>query len=578
MKYSFAACGNDKTSMGRRSLDKENPTHCSVSGEKPNRCVIFPASVSMVADALERRNKNWIVRTKVASDLIVQVVDSCFHLHKLAMVSKSEYLNRIVFTRRSNGGKENNPKIFISNFPGGIEIFELVVKFCYGWKIDVTATNIAALYSAANFLEMSDDLDEGNLITKTEAILSFSILSSWKDTFQILKSCESIPSSWAKELHILKRCSESIAWKASINQKGFDFDDGDVQGALVNNAVDWEKEGRVDSWWFADVSSLRIDHFIEVINSIKRKGIRSELVGSCIAKWTSKWLSQITSGLNNVTPKQLTHQIRRVTTESLIRILPEEENAVSCNFLLHLLKLGLMMKINAELLNKLERRIAFMLEHCRVSDLLVRNYGENDTVYDVGIVVRVVIYYVSFVLRNQSPRIFVVGRLVDGYLTLIARDKNLAAKRFQLLAEALPKSARVCDDNLYRAMDIYLEAHPDLTEEERTSISRPMEFHKLSQEARQHMMKNDRLPLKMRAQYILLEQVNMTKVMTAAGSNFRRTKGQAIIRVSKGLEKGRISSQKEIKVMKKEVEMMKMQLNQLQMCKIQLQTQVQSWH
>lgn len=377
---------------------------------------------------------------------------------QLAMVSKSEYLNRIVFKRSSNGEKENNPKIYIGNFPGGIETFELVVKFCYGWKLDVTATNIAALYSAANFLEMSDDLDQGNLITKTEAFLSFSILSSWKDTFQILKSCESI-QSWAKELHILKRCSEAIAWKASINQKGFAFDDSDAQGmeALVNNAGDSEKENRVDSWWFEDVSSLQIDHFIEVINSIKRKGIRSELVGSCIAKWTSKWLSQIISGLSNVTPKHLTHQLCRVTTESLIRILPEEENAVSCNFLLHLLKLGMMIKINAELLNKLERRIASMLEHCCVSDLLVKNYGENDTVYDIGIVVRVVEHYVSFVLRNPAPRIFVVGRLVDGYLTLIARDKNLTPKRFQLLAEALPKSARLCDDNLYRAMDIYLK-------------------------------------------------------------------------------------------------------------------------
>lgn len=57
MKYSFATCGNDKASMGR-SLDKENPTRCSVSGGKPNRCIIFPANVSMVAEALERRNKD----------------------------------------------------------------------------------------------------------------------------------------------------------------------------------------------------------------------------------------------------------------------------------------------------------------------------------------------------------------------------------------------------------------------------------------------------------------------------------------------------------------------------------------
>lgn len=66
-------------------------------------------------------------------------------------------------------------------------------------------------------------------------------------------------------------------------------------------------------------------------------------------------------------------------------------------------------------------------------------------------------YYVSFGLRNSAPRIFVVGRLIDGYLTLIAKDTNLTAKNFQLVAAVLPKSARHCDDNLYRAMDIYLK-------------------------------------------------------------------------------------------------------------------------
>lgn len=100
-----------------------------------------------------------------------------------------------------------------------------------------------------------------------------------------------------------------------------------------------------------------------------------------------------------------------------------------------------------------------------------------------------------------------------------------------------------------------------------------MEYHKLSQEARQHMMKNDRFPLKMRTQFILLEQVSMARSMTAAGSNYRRTKTQAIIRVSKGLERGCSLASQEIRMMKKEVEAMKTKLNQLQMCKMQLQNQ-----
>lgn len=88
-----------------------------------------------------------------------------------------------------------------------------MVKFCYGWKVEVVASNVAPLLCAASFLEMSDDLEPGNLISKTESFLSFVILTSWKETFQIFKSCESI-SSWAKDLQILKRCSEAVAWKA----------------------------------------------------------------------------------------------------------------------------------------------------------------------------------------------------------------------------------------------------------------------------------------------------------------------------------------------------------------------------
>lgn len=59
MKYRFAAPGNDKITTGRKSVDKEILTRSPVSGGKPNRCVIFPANVSMIAEAMERRNKNW---------------------------------------------------------------------------------------------------------------------------------------------------------------------------------------------------------------------------------------------------------------------------------------------------------------------------------------------------------------------------------------------------------------------------------------------------------------------------------------------------------------------------------------
>ncbi|EEF49813.1 protein binding protein, putative [Ricinus communis] len=435
MKSKFLSSRQDKATMGRRCVDGENATGSSVTGAKQNKCILFPAKVSLVAEAFERRNQNWIVHAKVASDLTIQIGDSVFQLHKLPMVSRSGFLNRLVFQRRSYGEKNNVPKIQIDNFPGGAEIFEIVVKFCYGWNVDLTAANIAPAYCAAHFLEMSDDLEQGNLISKTETFLSFILLSSWKDIFQIFKSCEAI-SSWAKKLHILKRCSEAIAWKASIDQKDLTSTDDALNfNSQENNAENLQHGCISENWWFDDVSFLRIDQFLEVIECIKRKGIRSELVGSCIAHWTEKWLSQIPFGQHNL-PKHLTHQLLRVTAESLIK------------------------------------------------------------------------------------------------------------------------------------------AHPTLTEEERTSICRAMDYHKLSKEARHHAMKNERLPLYFSMRIILLEQVNVTKSMTGNGSNYRRTRTQTIIRVSKGLDQGCLTSRKEIKMMKQEVENMKVQLNALQMCKMQLQRQV----
>ncbi|KAJ8572919.1 hypothetical protein K7X08_009430 [Anisodus acutangulus] len=53
---------------------KENPlTGGSIFVEKRNYCVIYPASGSMVAESVERRNKNWFVQIKVPSDLIVEL-------------------------------------------------------------------------------------------------------------------------------------------------------------------------------------------------------------------------------------------------------------------------------------------------------------------------------------------------------------------------------------------------------------------------------------------------------------------------------------------------------------------------
>lgn len=72
---------------------KESPVAGeSIFVEKRNHCVIYPASGSMVAESVERRNKNWFVQTKIPSDLIVEIRDKSFHLHKIGIRKKWEQL------------------------------------------------------------------------------------------------------------------------------------------------------------------------------------------------------------------------------------------------------------------------------------------------------------------------------------------------------------------------------------------------------------------------------------------------------------------------------------------------------
>ncbi|KAI3863960.1 hypothetical protein MKW98_031552 [Papaver atlanticum] len=517
---------------------------------KVNQCVSFPSNQQGATGktSLERRKNRWFIQTNVTSDLIINVEENIFHLHKVPMVSKSVYINKLVFEGRNNGGTNSVLSINIENLPGGSLMLELIVRFCYGLPINLNVTNVAPLYCAAHFLDMNEDFEQGNLISKTEAFFSFIIFSSWKHTIQILKSCEAIPSL-PKELKLEKRCIESLAWKASLETKSI------FKGENMHNSTDKE------IWWFEDVSVLRVDHFVELIKEVKRKNMRFRLVGSCIEYWASKRLLAMAKHGFDSTEKD----VQRVTVGSLIEILPVEENSVSCSFLLHILKAGLMFDIDPELTRQLENRLALMLEKCCVEDLIVRNYRENEGIYDVGIVVKVVKAYAKYFTSNSTSTMYMIASLVDEYLvSIVARDDRLSVKNFLSLIEALPKNARVWHDKLYTAMDMYLKSHPTLTEEERSSICKFLQYDKLSKVAKNHAMKNDRLPLKVTIKFLLLEQVHMTRSILAVGSNFVRTKSQAIVR--RELGKRWVKAQKEIAFMKDEMEKMKMQFNDLEKC------------
>ncbi|TYI94850.1 hypothetical protein E1A91_D02G234600v1 [Gossypium mustelinum] len=606
----------------------------SVRGREYGNGVLSSNKHGVKTDGFELRGQSWYVATDIPSDLLVQVGDVNFHLHKYPMLSRSGKVNRLIY--ESNNHPDLN-KIALEDLPGGPEAFELAAKFCYGIAVDLTAGNISGLRCAAEYLEMTEDLDEGNLIFKTEAFLSYVVLSSWRDSILVLKSCEKL-SPWAENLQIVRRCSESIAWKACANPKGIKWaytgKPSKVSSPKWNDLKDSSpsrSQPVPPDWWFEDVSILRTDHFVRVITAIKVKGMRFELIGASIMHYAAKWLpglikdgqgqgpaddmsistnSNSSGGTGSTSWKGGLHMIvagtkddtpsiqakdQRMIIESLISIIPPQKDSVSCSFLLRLLRMANMLKVAPALVTELEKRVGMQFEQATLADLLIPSYNKSETMYDVDLVQRLLEHFLvqeqtessspsrppfsdkhmyEGTQRSNNPNAKMrVARLVDSYLTEVSRDRNLSLTKFQVLAEALPESARTCDDGLYRAIDSYLKAHPTLSEHERKRLCRVMDCQKLSIDACMHAAQNERLPLRIVVQVLFSEQVKISNAL--ANSTLKdpaETQYQPLIPNHKTLleatplsfQEGWAAAKKDINTLKFELESVKAKYLELQ--------------
>ncbi|KHN19000.1 Root phototropism protein 3 [Glycine soja] len=578
-----------------------------------------------------QRGHSWYVATDIPSDFLVQIGEANFHLHKYPLVSRSGKLSRVIY--ESHDPDLN--KIVMDDIPGGEEAFELAAKFCYGIAVDLTAGNISGLRCAAEYLEMTEDLEEGNLIFKAEAFLSYVVLSSWRDSIVVLKSCEKL-SPWAENLQIVRRCSESIAWKACANPKGIRWSytgrTAKISSPKWNDMKDSSPSRNQQvppDWWFEDASILRIDHFVRVITAIKVKGMRFELVGASIMHYATKWLPGLISdtatpgdeasncslsnssssgggswksGLHMVVTRtkddntsSLQAKEQRMIIESLVSIIPPQKDSVSCSFLLRLLRMAIMLKVAPALVTELEKRVGMQFEQATLADLLIPSYNKGETMYDVDLVQRLLEHFIvqeqtessspsrnSFsdkqhmgmgmgmgCILNAKAR---VARLVDSYLTEVSRDRNLSLTKFQVLAEALPESARTCDDGLYRAIDSYLKAHPTLSEHERKRLCRVMDCQKLSIDACLHAAQNERLPLRVVVQVLFAEQVKISNALASSSVKDVESESHAMVTNRKTLlegtpqsfQEGWTAAKKDINTLKFELESVKAKYMELQ--------------
>ncbi|GJV47858.1 BTB/POZ domain-containing protein [Tanacetum coccineum] len=239
---------------------------------------------------------------------------------------------------------------------------------------------------------------------------------------------------------------------------------------------------------------------------------------------------------------------QRVLLESIIKLLPERKGKSFCRFLLGLLRVALILGVNNKYQDSLERKIGMQLELATLEGLLIPTYSDSDTLYNSDCVERIINHFLKSeqTVTASSPRSIVsevspssvplrkVSKLVDNYMAEVASDVNLKPEKMQSLAEALPESARSLNDGLYRALDVYFEAHPWLGEREKEDLCNIINYQKLSIDACAHASQNNRLPLRIVLQVLFFEQMQLRTALANAIDNENPTTGPMSIVPSGG--------------------------------------------
>ncbi|KAH9604618.1 hypothetical protein KSS87_022830 [Heliosperma pusillum] len=476
------------------------------------------------------------VSSDLATDVTVSVGEVKFFLHKFPLLSKSTRLQKLML----KADEEESDEIQLVGFPGGPKAFDICAKFCYGMTVTLNAYNVVAARCAAEYLGMTEDVDRGNLIYKIEVFLNTSILRAWKDSIIVLQTTKSL-LPWSEDLNIIGRCINSIASKISMDPTKITWSyTHNRKLAMGDGIVEHESvESVPKDWWAEDICELGIDMYKRVMIAMKSKGgMDGALTGEVLRTYAVRWLPDSVDSLISDD-----HIIRNKSlVETIISLLPSQASlGCSCSFLLKLLKFAVLVDVDDSAWEELVTQISLKLDQASVKDLLIPARPPQCTVYDVELVICIVKRFltqrkqcrdVDSFEKNEKGNLEVglgggpwlnVGGLVDAYLGEIASDPNLTLCSFIELSRLIPEMARPIHDGLYRAIDIYLKEHPDLSKAEKKQICGLLDVKKFTMDASMHAAQNELLPLRIVVQVLYFEQMRAASSTQQINSTCNKT-------------------------------------------------------
>lgn len=212
---------------------------------------------------------------------------------------------------------------------------------------------------------------------------------------------------------------------------------------------------------------------------MKQRGAKPLTLASALITYTERSLRDLVrdhtgNGIKSADSKDSELRIQqRELLESIISHMPSEKAAFPIHFLCCLLRSAIYLKASNKCKSELEKRISSILEHVTVDDLLVLSFTyDGERLFDLESVRKIIN---GFVEKEKTMAVFSggdfrdacssamhrVAKTVDAYLGEIATYAELSISKFNGIANLVPKGSRKIEDDLYRAIDIYLKVTID---------------------------------------------------------------------------------------------------------------------
>ncbi|KAG0487451.1 hypothetical protein HPP92_009546 [Vanilla planifolia] len=517
------------------------------------------------AGRLYRQGNDWFCRSGLRSDIVIEVERILFHLHKFPLISKCGKIAQII---KSSQNTEEDEKHILVGCPGGPDGFSYAARFCYDNIVELKPTNILMVHCVADFLEMTEEYSEENLLKKTENFINAVLLQNWKDCLGALQSFQDCASE-AEHLQIVQKCVNALSVMACKDPTMAEWPMmmyGSLQspgGSILWNGINTGAtiSSTISDWWFDDISCLSYPMFMKFIQQMNARSITQEIIADAVMYYARRYLPGLDRWRGQKRGRTVQNFSRTsavgqmVPVESILELLPEVKGKSYCHFLLGLLRHAAILDIDQSSKGSLEKKIGMQFEFVTLNGLLVPNFSGSDSLYDTDCVERIIQHFLSFQGLNNEPflasstrhvtlpsfsHLKRVTKLIDKYLAEIASDVDLKPQKIQSLLQVLPGSLRRLDDGLYRALDIYLRDHPFLGEDEREQLCRSINWGKLSPDACIHASQNERLPLRVILQVLFFEQQQLRTVLSNFPNvNMNEKDAQELVRRDDQLSLGR---------------------------------------